>query len=414
MRTGQLSVHARRSTSVTHARRLLVAALAAGLLVGCSVLEPNGTEQQPVTQHTAAQPGAGVTRGPTAPSSPASIRRAERISIAVTGDVLLHERLWVTARRDGHGSLDFAPAMAPVKPLVSGADLAVCHLETPLAPAGGPYRGYPLFSAPPQVAMALRHTGYDACTTASNHSFDGGAAGVDRTLDVLDAAGLRHAGTARSRAEAVAPVLIDVRGVKIGLLSYTYGFNALAYPGGQTWRANRIDQKAIRAAARAARVAGAQIVVLVCQWGSEYVHEPNQQQRTLAPRLAADPGIDLVVGHHAHVVQPLDKIGDTWVAYGLGNLIAAHRRPADPTSEGLLVRFTFSHQSGGRWLATKAQYAELLVTDALPVRVLDVRRELTRPGSGPASQARLRLAQRRIDQIVNSHGAARDGATPIG
>jgi poly-gamma-glutamate capsule biosynthesis protein CapA/YwtB (metallophosphatase superfamily) len=84
--------------------------------------------------------------------------------------------------------------MNSVKPLVQGADLAVCHLETPLAPLGGPYRGYPMFQGRPQIATALKQTGYDVCTTASNHRFDGGADGVDRTLRTLERAGLRHAG----------------------------------------------------------------------------------------------------------------------------------------------------------------------------------------------------------------------------
>jgi poly-gamma-glutamate synthesis protein (capsule biosynthesis protein) len=159
-----------------------------------------------------------------------------------TGDVLLHERLWTTAKRDGdNGTWDFAPLMGSVKPLVKAADVAVCHLETPLAPLGGPYHGYPLFQGPPQIAAALKQTGYDVCTTASNHSFDAGAAGVDRTLNTLERAGLRHAGTARTRVEAETPTIIDVRGVKIAHLSYTFGFNGLPYPHGQTWRAGTVN-----------------------------------------------------------------------------------------------------------------------------------------------------------------------------
>ena len=392
-----------------HRALLLVAALLAALFAGCISTPPNGSRDPA---------GVGVTPSGSPESSyngPASMPTAGtgRISIVITGDVLLHERLWATARQDGHGSMDFAPALAPVKSLISGADLAICHLETPLAPESGPYHGYPRFSAPPQVARALKVTGYDACSTASNHSFDGGAAGVTRTLDTLDAAGLRHAGTARTPAEAAAPVLLDVRGVKVALLSYTFGFNGIPYPGGDTWRANRLDESRIRAAAKKARAAGAQIVVLVCHWGTEYNHRPNAQQRTLAPRFAADPDIDLVVGHHAHVVQPLEKIGDTWVAYGLGNFVAAHAEPSAANTEGLLVRFTFRRSADGSWHTSNAEYAALLDTEAVPVRVLDVRHELGTHGSGLASADRLRQAQRSTDAVVNSLGAAEDGARPI-
>ncbi len=380
--------------------KVLAVLVLAADLVACSGVPDRTTDAEPT-------PGGTATVSPP-PAGP------ERITVVATGDVLLHERLWVTARRDGEGRLDFGPVLAGVRPLVSAADLAICHLETPLAPAGGPYRGYPLFSVPPQIAPALKQTGYDVCTTASNHSFDGGAAGVDRTLATLDAAGLRHAGTARNPAEAVTPVILDAHGVKVALLSYTFGFNGLGYPHGQTWRSNRIDETAIRSAAAGARAAGAEIVILACHWGSEYVSEPDAQQLTLARRFVADSNIDLVIGNHAHVVQPMEKIGGKWIAYGTGNLLAAHREPGSPKSEGLLVRFTFTRGADGRWTTTKAEYAALLLTDPLPMRLLDVRHELARPGTGPASKDRLRAALRRTEEVVNSRGAARAGATPIG
>lgn len=323
-----------------------------------------------------------------------------------TGDVLLHERLWTTAKRDGRGGVwDFAPAMSSVRPLVEKADLAVCHLETPLARPGGQYRGYPLFQGPPQIATALKQTGYDVCTTASNHSFDAGAEGVDRTLTTLERAGLRPAGTARSRAEAAVPAIVDVRGVKIAVLSYTYGFNGLPYPKGQTWRAGTIDVDSIRAMAKKARELGAEIVVVSCHWGDEYSGRINKQQREVAPPLLADSNIDLLIGHHAHVVQPLQQFDGKWVAYGLGNLLAAHREPTSIKAEGLLVRFTFT-RSGDRWTTEQAEFAPLLMTDALPVRVLDVRRELGKPGTAAARRRRLQLAERRTTTTVTSLGAA--------
>jgi len=115
----------------------------------------------------------------------------------VTGDVLLHPPLVDQARVDSQGGqgLDFGPMLAAEKPYVQGADLGICHLETPLAPADGPFSGYPEFSVPPQVLPALVATGYDACSTASNHTLDQGTTGVNRTLDDLDAACLAHDGS---------------------------------------------------------------------------------------------------------------------------------------------------------------------------------------------------------------------------
>jgi poly-gamma-glutamate synthesis protein (capsule biosynthesis protein) len=343
-------------------------------------------------------PAAGPNGKPAAPESVAD----GNITVVATGDVLLHERLWTTAKRDGgNGEWDFTPLLQGVKPLVQPADLAVCHLETPL---GTPPAGYPLFQGPPQIVPALVKTGYDACTTASNHSFDRGAAGIDRTLGLLDQAGIEHAGTARTPREAETPTLVTVRGVKIGLLSYTYGFNGIPYPAGQTWRAGTLDVGKIKAMARTARDAGAEIVVVSAHWGDEYSKTPNSQQRSFAKELLADSNIDLIIGHHAHVVQPVEQIDGKWVVYGLGNLVAAHRKPETTKSEGLLMRFTF-RRDGDRWKAD-AQYAPLLMTDTVPVRVLDVQRELAKPGNSAVPRARLELAQRRTSETVGALGAS--------
>ncbi|WP_238150863.1 CapA family protein [Kribbella sindirgiensis] len=328
-------------------------------------------------------------------------KQPERLTVVATGDVLLHERLWTTARRDGKdGRWDFAPLMSSVKPLVQKADLAIAHLETPLARAGGPYHGYPLFQGPPQIATALKQTGYDLCTTASNHSFDGGAAGVDRTLDTLDRVGLKHAGTARSRAEAEQITIVDVGGVKVASLSFTFGFNGLPYPNGETWRAGTISAKTIKLKAQEARDRGAELVLVSCHWGTEYSNKLNDQQREIGPQLLADSNIDLVIGHHAHVVQPMQEIDGKWIAYGHGNLVAAHREPASRKAEGLLTRFTFIRNGNG-W-QTEAEYAPLLMIDDLPVRVLDVRRELAKD---TARHSRLELAQRRTTETVTALGA---------
>ena len=338
---------------------------------------------------------------PTKSAQPKQSKPAERITVVATGDVLLHERLWTTAKRDGEdGRWDFAPLMSSVKPLVQKADLAIAHLETPLAREGGPYHGYPLFQGPPQIATALKQTGYDLCTTASNHSFDGGAAGINRTLDTLDKVGLKHAGTARSRAEAEQITIVDVGGVKVASLSFTFGFNGLPYPNGETWRASTIGAKTIKLKAQEARDRGADLVLVSCHWGTEYSNKLNDQQREIAPQLLADSNIDLVIGHHAHVVQPMEEIDGKWVAYGLGNLVAAHREPNSTKAEGLLARFTFT-RTGDRW-TTAAEYAPLLMTDDLPVRVLDVRRELAKD---TARRSRLELAQRRTTETVTALGA---------
>ena len=204
-----------------------------------------------------------------------------------TGDVLLHERLWLQAERDaaetGNGVLDFTPQLANIAPIVSDADLAICHLEVPLAPADGPYEGYPTFSGPPQVVSALDATGYDACSTASNHTFDQGAGGVTGTLDALDAAGIAHAGSARTPSEAEQTTMVDVETtegpVKVGLLSYMYGFNGIPYPASETFWANEIDEQEILADAATARQRGPRSSSSPCTGGPSTTTIPTPSRR---------------------------------------------------------------------------------------------------------------------------------------
>jgi poly-gamma-glutamate capsule biosynthesis protein CapA/YwtB (metallophosphatase superfamily) len=387
------------------------------VLVGAALLVPTAcaAEGEPAARSTSSPPA--VTATPTPSPTP----EPREFTIVGTGDVLLHERLWRQAEQDaaetGNGALDFTPQLANIAPIVSAADLAICHLEVPLAPANGPYMGYPTFSGPPQVVSALDATGYDACSTASNHTFDQGARGVKRTLDALDAAGIAHAGSARTPAEAEQTTIVDVETtegpVRVALLSYSYGFNGIPYPNGETFLANEVDEQTILADAATARQRGAEVVVVALHWGTEYDHAPNAQQTELAPRLIASPDIDLLLGHHAHVVQPIENVNGEWVVYGMGNLMANHAEPEGPKSEGLLTRFTFTEDlSTGGFAVTAAEYLPLYQTYEFPVEVLVVPDALASGETGTTTAARLEQALDRTTEIVTSRGDP-VGLTPL-
>jgi poly-gamma-glutamate synthesis protein (capsule biosynthesis protein) len=288
--------------------------------------------------------------------------------------------------------------LAGLGPQIRSADLAVCHLEVPLAPPGGPFSGYPAFSAPPSLADGLRQLGYDACSTASNHSLDKGFAGVRRTLDNLDRVGLRHAGMARSEREARTPTIVSVKGVRVALLSYSYGFNGIPLPQGRPYAANKLDAKRVITEAKAARSRGAEVVVASLHWGTEYNHRPNSQQLRIAAQLAESRTVDLVLGHHAHVVQPVDSVRGMWVAYGLGNSIAgaSHNYAGGATREGLLARFTLSERPDGRFGVSRVGLVPTY-TASPPLRVVDVNRALTQ---GAAGAERLRTARDRTTRIA--------------
>ncbi len=245
--------------------------------------------------------------------------------MAFSGDTLPHSPLWrraaENAAADGRAGYDFGPMLSGLAPLLDSVDMAVCHLETPIAPIGEELTTSPFYGVPAEIVDAIADAGYDRCSTASNHTADRGGAGIDRTVAVLESRGLDQSGMARTPSE-IEPTVVDVDGVAISHLSYTWSYNGLSLPDGEEWRSALIDPPRIIADARRARAEGADVVIVSLHWGAEGVHEPTRYQREVADAITTDGEIDLVVGHHAHVLQPIERVNGTWVLYGLGNILS--------------------------------------------------------------------------------------------
>lgn len=287
-------------------------------------------------------PSSTTTTEPSTSSSTTTTAAPPREgTMAFAGDVLIHSGVWEAA--DTGSGYDLSPMLAPIATQLTAADLAICHLEVTLARPEDQLSSYPRFRAPRALAGNLKSAGFDGCSVASNHSLDFGEQGVVATLDALDEAGLQHAGAARSPEEDARPALYDVGGVTVAQLSYAYGFNGYVEPAGKEWLVDQIDPALILADAQAARAAGAELVVVSMHWGNEYAHGVVEAQQTVADALAAVPGaVDLVVGHHAHVVQPISKVGDMWVVWGMGNMLSgnAPRCCLAEAADGVVVTVT--------------------------------------------------------------------------
>ncbi len=334
-------------------------------------------------------------------------------TLVASGDVLPHTSIIERARFDAGGTgYDFRPMLSGVRSVVAPADVALCHMETVYG-TDGDYTGYPLFKSPPEIAHALAATGYDGCSTASNHTLDDGADGIRRTLDALDRAGVRHAGSARSAQEARTPTMLRAGGAHVAHLAYTYDTNGLTMPPGRPWAVALVDEARIVEDARAARGAGADVVVVSVHWGTEWQDAPDERQTALARSLTASntggrPDIDLILGTHAHVPQAYEKVNGTWVVYGMGDQIAGemtnHEGARDPRgNQSTLGRFTFAPpgREGGRWEVTRAEFVPQFF-DVDAGRVVNLNRALAR-GAEVAS------VRDRIRDVVLSRGAAQDG-----
>lgn len=254
-----------------------------------------------------AEPRTAVEARATAPDS---------FVIAFAGDILLHRALVRRARVGDYG-YDFNPYFRNVKADITAADLGICHLETLIAGHPGRYSGYPRFQVPHQIADALRATGFDGCSLASNHTADGGAASLRATIAHFDRIGLRHTGAAVG-VSSIEPALHELGGRTVAHLSYTYGSNA-SYTGLSLnlIEAGRIARDVEKVRSRDAH----SFVIVSLHWGTEYRSGLSEYQEAVIESLK-DLGIDVIVGHHAHVVQPMFRRGGLHVLAGLGNFLS--------------------------------------------------------------------------------------------
>ncbi|HEX2416371.1 MAG TPA: CapA family protein [Thermoleophilaceae bacterium] len=284
-----------------------------------------------------------------------------RFRVAASGDFLIHTPVAARARALGGGSrYDFAPMFDPVKRHIEGADLALCHVETPLVP--GPPTGYPVFRTPVGLAGAIKRVGWDSCSTASNHSLDVGEYGIRTTLRALDRNRILHHGTARSPAERRRAAVADVKGLKVAFLAYTAISNGQVVPN--PWNLNWASAGRIVADAKRAKRQGADAVIVNLHWGNEYQHAISPLQLSLARSLTRSPAVTAIVGQHAHVVQPIRRINGKPVVFGEGNLVSNQTAACCPAAsqDGLIALIDFVAWPGAPVKATRIRYVPTYVS----------------------------------------------------
>ena len=168
-----------------------------------------------------------------------------------SGDVLVHSSIWKRAQRyaGSYDAYDFAPMFTTLEPIVGDADLAICHLEVPIAPEGEEPQTYPRYGAPREIVDGIAAAGYDRCSTASNHTFDQGREGIYTTVEALLEAGLTQSGMARNAEEDI-PQILEINGVKVAHIAYTRGYPTVNVPDDAPWLTNSLEVENVLATRR--------------------------------------------------------------------------------------------------------------------------------------------------------------------
>ncbi|PHN03058.1 CapA family protein [Flavilitoribacter nigricans] len=256
-----------------------------------------------------------------------------RLKLLFVGDIMGHDSQIEAAEVVKDSLYDYEPCFEFVEPYLEDADMAVGNLEVTL-PGKPPYKGYPQFRSPEDLALSVRFAGFDMLVTANNHSNDAGPNGVINTVQLLDKYDFYHTGTFQNQAErdAYYPLIVYRGSFKLVFLNYTYGTNGLKTRPPAV--VNLIEEEQIEKDMADAREMGADAIIVVMHWGNEYQRNENKEQSELADKLFAW-GADLVIGAHPHVVQPVKektvKRADgsekkVVAAYSLGNFISGQRR----------------------------------------------------------------------------------------
>ena len=243
------------------------------------------------------------------------------LSLVMVGDSLIHSAVYADAKVNN--GYDFKPMLAELKPIISNFDLAFYNQETIL---GGTELGlstYPRFNSPYEVGDAFIDSGFNLVALANNHTLDRGEKAIINSSNYWKEKGIYTAGSYSKQEDRDNIEIREVNGIKYALLSYTSWTNGLSIPGGKTYLLNRYSEEVVKQDIEKVRDK-VDLLMVSMHFGNEYSHTPSADQKKAANYLAS-LGVDIVIGHHPHVVQPIEFINDTLVVYSLGNVISAQR-----------------------------------------------------------------------------------------
>ena len=286
-------------------------------------------------------------------------------SLAAIGDIMCHNTQYMDAYNSSTDSYDFSYVFEDIQTYIQSADISIGSLETTFAGKDRGYSNYPTFNSPEQLAYDLSEMGLDVLSTAGNHALDKGFSGLSDTLDVLDDANISHSGTYRSQEDRDSVLIKDVKGVKVAILSYTYGTNGIPVPSDKEFCVNLIDKDLIKQDIENAKSQNADVIISCMHWGIEYQTTPNDEQEDLADFLFEN-GVDIILGNHPHVLQPMEKrsvtladgtVKDCFVVYALGNFICDQN--SENTRNSIILNLDITKNPDGKISIDKVDYVPI-------------------------------------------------------
>ena len=273
--------------------------------------------------------------------SQTSQEKAQELSLVFFGDLMGHSDQIKSAYNYQDKTYDYNDCFKYVKPILSDADFAIGNLEVTLGVK--PYSGYPQFSSPASYASAIKKAGVDVLMTANNHSCDKGKKGLEKTIQILDSLQISHSGTfiIKEEKELQSPLILEKNGFKLALINYTYGTNGI--PPTQPNIVNYLDKEVIAKDVENARLKNPDEIIVFVHWGTQYKNLPSKAQKDWFSYFKS-LGVNIVIGSHPHVLQPMILEDNNLVVYSLGNFIS-HQRTF-PRDGGAILKVNLIKEKG--------------------------------------------------------------------
>lgn len=245
--------------------------------------------------------------------------KEERLSLIMVGDALLHSSLY----RDGYqnGTYDFTSQLELIKPEIQKHDLAFYNQESILGGTSIGLSDYPNFNSPQEFGDAMIDAGFNLVSLANNHTMDRGVTAIQNSCDYWKTKDVLTAGSYCSAEDAEEIKIKEKNGIKYTMLAYTYGTNGITVPSDKPYLVNLYSDELAKADIEKVRDK-VDLLIVSMHWGTEYRSEPTEEQKREAEYLS-NLGVDIIIGTHPHVIEPITYINDTLVIYSLGNFISA-------------------------------------------------------------------------------------------
>lgn len=303
------------------------------------------------------------TATPTPTETPTSITSVEdkKVTIMAVGDDLIHNSV-IDSGKQSDGSYNYEHLFKNILKDVEEADISVINQETVLGGKKLGYSGYPRFNSPDEIGDAVKKAGFNVVLHATNHAMDKGEQGMQHSIDYWKQyKDITVLGVNETEEEYNTIRIVEANGIKFAMLNYTYSLNGLPQPNGRPYMVNVLDEEKIRQDVAKAKEE-ADFVVVFPHWGTEYKYEPSNAQKRWT-KLFLETGVDLVIGAHPHVIEPVEWLeGEDGhkmlVYYSLGNYVSGQNEY--PRMLGGMAKITVECKNGGKPTISDASITPLV------------------------------------------------------